>query len=482
MSSNKARLVKGMADFLPNQFSTQCYQKIVRVGEKVAKSFDYAFMQTPIVEERKLFERSLGSDTDIISKEMFVLASRDPLESNKLCLRPENTASVMRSILENSLSTKQRIYYHGPMFRYENPQKGRQRQFHQFGVEFMGSDHYQCDVESIEMAYQFLSGVLDGQTNLFSLEINSIGTLSEREAYQEELLNFITKHKDFFFMTKPGTEIDPQHPEQTKYEFSKDSRDRIEKAILEKNPRRIWRILDSKRDEHLISHAIKHLGMPQLEQFQSEDNRKRFENVLKCLKWLNIPYEINPSLIRGLDYYTHTTFEFKSLVIGAKSTVLAGGRYDTLSKQLGGNEAIPAVGWASGLERLTLLLEDLESKKPKNDKTTYIPKVFIAVARTLSNSKMTEDDLLQHSLKLATLLRSKGFTVNYQEKGNLSKQLRQAQSSNSLLCCVIGEEEFEKGQVVLRNMQLGTQESIPVNMLSSAIEKHFSEYEKTLSS
>ncbi|KAG2393194.1 hypothetical protein C9374_009771 [Naegleria lovaniensis] len=465
-----AKVVKGMADFLPSSFSTNCYQKIVRVGEKICKTFDYQFMQTPIVEERRLFERTLGTDTDIISKEMFLLAARDPSEGNKLCLRPENTASIMRSIIENSLSYKQRIYYYGPMFRYERPQKGRQRQFHQFGVECLGSDHYQSDLESLELAFQFLSGVLDGRTDLFTLEINSIGTLEEREAYQIELLKFIRNHLDLFFR-----QVEKSNTEQEKHAFvfSQDTRDRIDMAIKENNPRRVWRILDSKQDEALIEDAIKNHGMPQLQQFQSEQNRIRFENVLKGLSWLNIPYVINPSLIRGLDYYTHTTFEFKSTNIGAKSTILAGGRYDTLAKQLGSPNMIPAVGWASGIERLTILMEELEKNKTQPF-SQFLPKVFVAVIRgTESTHGVSEDDLARFALNISQQLRSQGFTVNYLEKGNLSKQLKHAQSNKCLLSCIIGDEEYVKQQVLLKNLDTGAQQHVSLENLGNAIHSIF---------
>nr|CAG4711678.1 unnamed protein product [Naegleria fowleri] len=473
-----AKVVKGMADFLPSSFSTNCYRKIVRVGEHVCKTFDYQFMQTPIVEERKLFERTLGTDTDIISKEMFLLAARDPSEGNKLCLRPENTASVMRSIIENSLSYKQRIYYYGPMFRYERPQKGRQRQFHQFGVECLGSDHYQSDLESLELAFQFLSGVLDGRTDLFTLEINSIGTLEEREAYQIELLKFIRNNLDLFFreVEKSSSKHPSSQEESTKkvFAFSQDTRDRIDMAIKENNPRRVWRILDSKQDEALIEDAIKNHGMPQLQQFQSEQNRVRFENVLKGLSWLNIPYEINPSLIRGLDYYTHTTFEFKSTNIGAKSTILAGGRYDTLAKQLGSPNTIPAVGWASGIERLTILMEEIEKNKTQPT-SQFLPKVFIAVIRGMeSTTGVTEDDLAQFALNISKQLRSQGFTVNYLEKGNLSKQLKHAQSNKCLLSCIIGDEEFVKQQVLLKNLETGAQQHVSLEHLGNEISTIFS--------
>ncbi|EFC46342.1 predicted protein [Naegleria gruberi] len=447
-----------MADFLPSQFSTKCYSKIIRVGEQTAKTFDYQFAQTPIVEERKLFERTLGADTDIISKEMFILSSRDAIEGNKLCLRPEGTAPIMRSVIENALSTKQRIYYYGPMFRYERPQKGRYRQFHQFGVEYLGSDHYQSDLESLEMAYQFLTNVLDGRNDVFQLEINSIGTLKERENYQHALLEYVKKNKELFDQEE---------------NLSKDSRARVEIAIAENNPRRIWRILDSKQDEDFIANLIEKHDMPQLAQFQSEENRKRFENVLLGLKWLKIPYKINSSLIRGLDYYTHTTFEFKSNVIGAKSTILAGGRYDTLSQQLGANQQIPAVGWASGFERLSLIMEELE-KGNTQPQPEYIPKVFVSVVR--GTNEAIDQEMSKFAIILSQQLRKQGITINYFEKGNLSKQLKQAQQSKSLLTIIIGEDELKGGKISIKNMESGEQKKILLESLTDEIQESLQSY------
>ncbi|KAL9643312.1 hypothetical protein ABK040_014767 [Willaertia magna] len=456
--------LRGFSDFLPNQFQTKAFQKIIKQGEEVANGYEYKFIQTPILEEKKLFERSLGNDTDVISKEMFTIYPKGGGEDT-ICLRPENTASIMRSIIEHSTTLPQKLFYYGPMFRFERPQKGRQRQFHQFGAEYIGTDSYQSDVEIIDFAYQFLNKILNNRKDLFHLEINSIGTLEERTIYQDELFKYILRNKELFERTN----------EEGKHLFSHETLTRIHKATTEGNARKVWRILDSKEDENLIKDLIENHQMPTLQNYQNENNRKRFELVLKGLESLNIPYTINSSLIRGLDYYTHTTFEFKNFsTLGSKSTVLAGGRYDDLSKQLNYVKAIPSIGWACGMERLMIILEDLSKEKPIVEEA-FENKIFVACVREKEEEgkNETNEKINRYAMRLCQQLRLNGFIVGYYEKNILSKQLKRAQESKARLCCIIGEDEIQRNEIIVKDLSNGIQRPVNENNIVSFLKEQF---------
>ncbi|HEY9736315.1 MAG TPA: histidine--tRNA ligase, partial [Trichocoleus sp.] len=282
----------------------------------------YREIRTPIFEQTALFERGIGEATDVVGKEMYTFKDRS---DRSLTLRPEGTAGVVRAFIQQNLYAQggvQRLWYTGPMFRYERPQKGRQRQFHQIGAEVLGSRDPRADVEVLALATDLLRSL--GLRNL-TFFLNSVGNPEDRARYREALVNYLTPYKD---------QLDP------------DSQDR-----LSRNP---LRILDSKdpKTQEIAKDA------PSILDYLGDDSRQHFDTVQQQLTDLGIVFELNPRLVRGLDYYTHTAFEIQSSHLGAQATVCGGGRYDGLVKELGGPDT-PAVGWAIGLERLTLLLENL---------------------------------------------------------------------------------------------------------------------------
>ncbi|MCY7286092.1 MAG: histidine--tRNA ligase, partial [Cyanobacteria bacterium CAN_BIN43] len=302
---------RGTRDLLPEEI--QYWQQIEAIAREVFGRATYQEIRTPIFEQTDLFERGMGEATDVVSKEMYTFQDRG---DRSLTLRPEGTAGVVRSYVQHNLQAQgemQRLWYVGPMFRYERPQAGRQRQFHQVGIEALGSADPRADAEVIAIANDLLKAI--GLKNL-RLEFNSIGDRQDRLQYREALVAFLTPYK---------SDLDP------------DSQDR-----LTRNPLRILDTKDQKTQDILQN-------VPSIHDHMSPDSQKRFDQVQQLLTDLGIDYNINAKLVRGLDYYTHTVFEIQSDDLGAQATVCAGGRYDGLVKELGGSET-PAVGWAIGLE------------------------------------------------------------------------------------------------------------------------------------
>src|SRR4028119_838655 len=312
------KTLPGTRDILPAEI--QYWQNIEEVARTILKRAAYREIRTPIFEQTALFERGIGEATDVVGKEMYTFHDRG---DRSITLRPEGTAGVVRSLIEHGLVTQggvQRLWYTGPMSRYERPQAGRQRQFHQLGVEVIGSADPRADAEVIAIATDILKTL--GLSNL-NLDLNSVGNPEDRHHYREALVNYLTPYKD---------------------ELDKDSQER-----LTRNP---MRILDSKdkRTQEIAADA------PSILDYLGSDSKRHFEQVKQLLSDLGISYKLNPRLVRGLDYYTHTAFEIQSDDLGAQATVCGGGRYDGLVAQLSGPDT-PAVGWAIGLERLILLLQ-----------------------------------------------------------------------------------------------------------------------------
>ena len=391
--------IRGTRDILPSEIGY--WQQVEAIASQILNRALYQEIRTPIFEDTALFKRGIGEATDVVGKEMYSFEDRG---DRSLTLRPEGTAGVVRSFIEHNLFATggvQRLWYKGPMFRYERPQAGRQRQFHQIGVEILGSADPRADVEAIALATDILKAL--GLKNL-NLDLNSVGNGEDRQNYREALINYLTPHK---------AELDP------------DSQER-----LTRNP---LRILDSKdkRTKEIT------LNAPSILDYLGEQSRRHFEVVQQLLTDLEIPYHLNPRLVRGLDYYTHTAFEIQSEDLGAQATVCGGGRYDGLTSQLGGPET-PAVGWAIGMERLILLLQQLQPA-PQATPDFYL----------ISKGEKAE----AQSLILAQKLRQAGFSVELDLSGSaFGKQFKRADRSNAIACLVLGESEAETQTVKLKWM------------------------------
>lgn len=389
-------------------------KKVIATASAVVEKYGFEEIETPIFEFTEVFSRNLGDTSDIVTKEMYCFQDRS---GESLTLRPEGTAGVVRSFISEGMQQNLpvKLYYTGPMFRYERPQKGRQRQFTQFGVEMLGVATPQADIEIIAMAYEFLESL--GLAGAITVEINSLGDAESRDAYREKLVNYFKQHYN---------------------ELSVDS-----KARLAKNP---LRILDSKEecDKKIIENA------PLYTDSLNQSSAEFFHEVLKGLDLLDIKYRINNRLVRGLDYYSHTVFELTTNKLGAQGTVLAGGRYDGLVAQMGGGD-IPGIGWACGVERLSMLLEqDIALPRP----IAVIP---------------VGDDAAEVALKVAYMLRKAGFRVEHSYSGNLKKRMTKANKVNAYQAVIIGSDELTAGNVTLKNLDSGAQKSVKLHKLIEEI-------------
>jgi len=390
--------LRGMVDLLPNQ--SHAWQKVESIALDHFRRAGLQEIRTPIIEQTELFSRGIGENTDVVGKEMY---SFDDRGGRSCTLRPEGTASVVRSIVQHGLLNlgPQRLWYKGPMFRYERPQAGRQRQFHQIGVEFVGLDSVLSDAEVISIAWDFLKDV--GLSDL-TLELNSLGTNEDRDIFKETLKDWLNNRFDL---------------------LDQDSQKRIHVNPL--------RILDSKNKttRELLC------GAPSLSDFLSEESKKRFDYLQKLLDDLSIPFKVNNNLVRGLDYYSHTAFEITSDHLGSQATVCGGGRYDCLVSDLGGPKT-PSIGWAIGMERLIILAgaKILDSISPD---------VYV-----IHRGEKTE----QFSLNIARQLRGANLTIEMDYSGSsFSKQFKRADKSNAKWAIVIGEDEVSKGQVLIKKLR-----------------------------
>jgi histidyl-tRNA synthetase len=395
---------RGTRDILPDEI--QYWQKIEAIAREIFGRATYQEIRTPIFEQTDLFERGMGDTTDVVSKEMYTFQDRG---ERSLTLRPEGTAGVVRSYVQNNLQGEQRLWYMGAMFRYERPQAGRQRQFHQVGLEALGSADPRADAEVIAIASDLLKSI--GLKNL-RLEFNSIGDSSDRQQYREALIAFLTPYQE---------------------DLDADSQSR-----LTRNPLRILDTKDQRTQEILKD-------VPSIHDHLSSESRKRFDRVQQLLTDLGIPFNINAKLVRGLDYYTHTVFEIQSDDLGAQATVCAGGRYDGLIKELGGADT-PAVGWASGIERLVILMQQLQAV-PANSLDFYV----------VSRGDRAE----AQALKVAQTLRQLGFSAELDLSGSaFGKQFKRADRKAAIACLILGDSEAETETVQLKWLGSGEQRSI----------------------
>ena len=388
-----------MVDLLPQQ--TALWQQIEATARRHFRRASIAEIRTPVLEATELFARGIGEATDVVGKEMYTFFDRG---ERSCTLRPEGTASVVRAAIQHGLLSQgpQRLWYSGPMFRYERPQAGRQRQFHQIGLEMLGFADPRSDVEAIAVAWDLLADL--GVQGL-ALEINSLGSSQDRVRYREQLVAWLSERRD---------QLDP------------DSQDR-----LQRNP---LRILDSKNPEtqRLLADA------PTLAAALSDDSRERFARVTSGLELLGIPFTVNPRLVRGLDYYSHTAFEITSTQLGAQATVCGGGRYDGLVEQLGG-PATAAVGWALGMERLVILLEQLQRDSEP------VPDLYV-----VSRGERAEPLALQ----LARQLRLAGRHVELDlSRSAFGKQFKRADRTGARWAVVIGDSEADAGVALLKDLR-----------------------------
>jgi histidyl-tRNA synthetase len=382
------------------------HRKVIETGREVAARYGYAEVATPIFEFTEVFARTLGETSDVVTKEMYSFTDRG---GEALTLRPEYTAGVARAFISGSLGQNLpiKLFCNGPMFRYERPQKGRQRQFHQIDVEVIGAPEPLADVEVIALGAQILREL--GLAEHVRLELNTLGDPDSRRAYRDRLVGYLSAYRD---RLSPASQL-----------------------RLERNP---LRILDSKDagDRAILRDA------PTLDASLNEASRRFFADVLAGLDALGIAYTVNPLLVRGLDYYTHTAFEFITDKLGAQGTVLAGGRYDGLVAAMGGPDT-PGIGWAAGVERLAMLL----------DETPQAPRP-VAVVPIGAGVELA-------ALRLAEELRRSGHRVEFGFRGKLGQRLKRAAAQHARFAVLLGEDELATGQVVLRDLDRGEQETVP---------------------
>ena len=400
--------VRGTHDILPEESRQRRF--ITDTARTLSELYGYGEISTPVFEFSDVFHRTLGDTSDVVTKETYTFDDRG---GESLTLRPEFTASVARAFISGGMQQDLpcKFFYHGPAFRYERPQKGRLRQFHQLGIEFLGAAEPQADVEVIALAWQIFGAL--GLQNKVTLEINTLGDAESRTAYRAALVEYFTAHKEA---------------------LSEESRIR-----LEKNP---MRILDSKDagDKALAANA------PGMKEYFTQAAKDFYAKVEAGLDRLGIPYAHNMKLVRGLDYYNHTVFEFTSDLLGAQSAVLSGGRYDGLIGTMGGPQT-PGVGWAAGIERL-LMCVDFASVAGYPAQTRPVALVPLGDA--------AEAALQQ----LAYRLRAQGVPVEMSHSGNLGKRMKRADKRNAAIALILGDSELAKGQVQYKSLDDGVQKEV----------------------
>jgi histidyl-tRNA synthetase len=408
--------VRGTRDLLPAE--CRKFRMIEETARRYSKLYGFDEIETPIIESSAVFKRTLGDTSDIVSKEMY--AFKD-LGGDELVLRPEGTAGVARAFISEGLSqlTPLKLFYRGPMFRYERPQKGRYRQFYQIGVEVLGVEKPQADLECIALGYQILRDLpfQDGLAESITLHLNTIGDTESRGVFREKLVTYLTARKS---------------------ELSVDSL-----ARLERNP---LRVLDSKDegDRRVIAEA------PTLAASLNETSRKFFDDIVEGLTVLGLPYKIDPLLVRGLDYYCHTVFEFTTNALGAQNAICAGGRYDNLISDLGGPKTA-GVGWAAGVDRLVMMMKEIDENLPT-----------VAVVPMGEEAEAT-------ALKICQELRSAGVRVDMAYSGNMGKRMKRADKVGASHAIILGSNEIERGVAQVKDLRKGEQKEISLKTLASEL-------------
>ena len=414
----KFRSIKGTYDVLPDVSNK--WKSIESYIHKNLNRAGYNEIRTPIFENTELFKRSVGSDSDVVSKEMYSWIDQGGID---LTLKPEYTASVVRSYIQNNLGASlpvSKLYYIGDLFRRERPQKGRYRQFRQFGIEAIGSKYPEQDSEVISIAYNLITGL---GINDITLKLNSIGSSETRKNYRQALLKFLKPKYD---------------------QLSETSRNRFDSNPL--------RILDTKNKSEieLLKKA------PKITEYLSKEDDLHFTEVKTYLNDLSIPFTLDTNLVRGLDYYTRTTFEIASNTLGAQDAICGGGRYDKLVGSLGGKPS-PAVGFAAGLERLLLAMGDKNELANKE-----IKKIYLIGLGDKARSTM---------MKILNNIRSSGYYVEFDSlRRSLKAQLRESNKLGASITIIIGEQEMEEQCAQIKDLTSGNQESVPFDSIISYIE------------
>ena len=405
--------VRGTHDLLPEEMRR--LRRVSDTARRAAECFGYQEIATPIFEFSEVFKRTLGDTSDIVTKEMYTFTDRG---GETITLRPENTAGVARALISGGLAQHLplKYFYSGPMFRYERPQKGRLRQFHQTGVELLGVREAAGDVEVIAIGVEFLRRI--GAWDRCELEINTLGDTESRHAYRKVLVEYLSGYRE---------------------RLSKESQER-----LERNP---LRILDSKDtgDQKIVAEA------PIYTDYLNEKSRLFFDEVKAGLQALGIAFVVNPRLVRGLDYYCHTCFEITCAELGAQKTVLAGGRYDGLVSMMGGPETA-GVGWASGIERCSMLLQEA----PRGAR----PILMVPLGEKAE----------REALIMSGDLRRRDFVVDLGFSGNMSKRMKRANKIDAVAAVILGEEELAKGVATVKSLDSGEQRQVALDGLADALE------------
>lgn len=420
--SKSLQPVRGTYDLLPEGSRRRAF--ILNCARQRSELYGFGEIQTPVFEFSDVFHRTLGDTSDVVTKETYTFADRG---GESLTLRPELTASVVRAFISGGLQQDLpcKFFYAGPAFRYERPQKGRFRQFHQFGVELLGVPEPQADVEMIALAWDILGQL--GLRDKVQLQLNSLGDAASRESYRAALVEYFSQHQD---------------------KLSNDS-----KVRLEKNP---LRILDSKDegDRKIIA------GAPKMVACFSDEARVFFAEVQDGLRALGIPFELNERLVRGLDYYNHTVFEFTGTDLGSQDAVLSGGRYDGLVATMGG-QPTAGIGWAAGFERLEMMVDFAAHPQ------------FAPLLRPVALVPLGDEAEAQ-AMILAQSLRAEGLPVELGYKGNMQKRMKRANKVNACAAVILGEEELKKGVVMLKDLDSGQQSEVKIGNLSAALGAYFS--------
>ncbi|GBQ10635.1 histidine--tRNA ligase [Swaminathania salitolerans] len=406
--------VRGTHDLIGE--TARRHAHVVDTAREIARRYGYEEWATPIFEDTRVFSRTLGDTSDVVTKEMYTFEDRG---GDSLTLRPEGTAAICRAFVTNGLTQAlpQRVFYQGPMFRYERPQKGRFRQFHQIGAELLGATDPLMDAETIAMARDILVAL--GLGGCVTLELNTLGDVESRQAWREALIAYFRAHEAA---------------------LSEESRLR-----LDANP---LRILDSKapQDRALLADA------PQFSSYLNAASAEFWDSLRRHLERFDVAFVENPHIVRGLDYYSHTAFEFVTDRLGAQSTVLAGGRYEGLVAQMGG-PSTPAIGWAGGIERLALLLENAPEK--------------VAPVAVLP----TGEPGLPAAIATVQALRHAGLAASLETRSSLKKRMERVVKSGASHMVLIGEDELSRNMVTVRDLTTRTQSEMPIDAVAGHLLK-----------
>ena len=422
---NKLQSVRGMHDILPDD--SALWRWLEDQLHHIASSYDYQEIRIPVVEQLEVFTRAIGQTTDVVEKEMYAFADRN---GDQLALRPEGTAGVVRAAIQHGLlhTPGQKLWYQGAMFRHERPQKGRQRQFHQFGAEVFGLDQATADVELLCMVERIWRQL--GLSDRVRLEINSLGDRADRARYRDLLVDYLTPHKS---------------------QLDADSQRR-----LEHNPLRIF---DSKNPQTRAIMA----DAPRLSAHLGEGAKQHFDDVLRMLDALNIHYQVNPGLVRGLDYYCRTVFEWVTDDLGAQGTVCAGGRYDDLVEMQGGR-ATPGIGFAMGMERLLALLEISGVEKSQS------PDAFVVSQVDAASTLMLAERLREAAPSLSIAVALAG--------GSFKSQFKRADRSGARFALVLGQQENDRGVITVKDLRAdqSVQHEVDADQLADWLQRQIGEF------